>query len=364
MKRYKINPDITKAETLPASFYQSQEVLDILVNNVFDKCWHWLGSSLDLLPLSGYTYPLDLYGEQVVLVKNSEGEIKCLSNVCTHRGNIIVHHPGKEKHLICKYHGRRFDMDGKFRFMPEFKEALNFPRPCDHLHQFQLSHWFSHLFVSLDPSFDLKETLDTLNERVGFLPIDQYKLDLSHGKEYIVNCHWALYCDNYLEGFHIPFVHEDLNEALDYGQYETKLYDHMTLQIGYTDQAEDVFTLPEGHPDFGRNVSAYYYWIFPNVMLNFYPWGLSVNVVKPISLNKTKVSFISYIYDESKLAQGSGALLDKVEREDEFVVEGVHKGLKSKFYESGRFSPKREKGVHHFHWLLAEYLSKEVDSRG
>ena len=90
--------------------------------------------------------------------------------------------------------------------------------------------------------------------------------------------------------------------------------------------------------------------------LNFYPWGLSINIVKPINPNKTKVSFITYVYDESKRHSGAGALLDKIEREDEFVVENVHRGIKSRYYKSGRFSPKMEKGVHHFHRLLAKQL--------
>ena len=88
-------------------------------------------------------------------------------------------------------------------------------------------------------------------------------------------------------------------------------------------------------------------------MLNFYPWGLSINIVKPINIKKTKVQFLSYVYDESKLDLGAGASLDKVEREDEFVVEGVQKGINSKFYKAGRFSPSKEKGVHHFHTLLS-----------
>ena len=73
---------------------------------------------------------------------------------------------------------------------------------------------------------------------------------------------------------------------------------------------------------------------------------------------KQRSPFVTYVYDESKLDSGAGALLDKVEREDEFVVEGVHLGLQSKFYERGRFSPTREKGVHHFHSLLAKYSDK------
>jgi choline monooxygenase len=132
----------------------------------------------------------------------------------------------------------------------------------------------------------------------------------------------------------------------------------MSLQIGYADDGVDCFKFPAGHPDEGKSVAAYYYWIFPNIMFNFYPWGLSINVVKPLTSGRTKVSFISYVYDHEKLHVGAGALLDKVEREDEFVVEGVQKGISSRFYKRGRFSPEREKGVHHFQQLLTQYLKR------
>ncbi|MEQ9021910.1 MAG: SRPBCC family protein, partial [Pseudomonadales bacterium] len=144
--------------------------------------------------------------------------------------------------------------------------------------------------------------------------------------------------------------------ALDYGSYETILHDQFNVQVGYSEGAENTFDLPSGHIHVGKRVAAYYFWVYPNMMFNFYPWGLSVNIVRPLSPNQTKVSFLSYIYDESKLHKGAGALLDKVEREDEFVVEGVHKGLKSRYYPSGRFSPKRETGVHQFHSMLAKSL--------
>jgi choline monooxygenase len=361
MEKYSIHPDISQAETLPASFYRSQEVFDAIKARVFERTWQWIGDAASLVPLTENVHPfvlLDNYlTEPMLLVRNKKDELSCLSNVCTHRGNIVIHHPGKTKHLICMYHGRRFGLDGNFKMMPEFQEAKGFPRACDDLHRFDLCNWQSHLFVAQAPAFDFQEVLNTMNERIGFLPVSEFKLDSSLNKDYLINCHWALYCDNYLEGFHIPFVHSDLNDTLDYGQYTTVLHEHLNLQIGYTDSSEEVFDLPENHPDYGKQVAAYYYWVFPNMMFNFYPWGLSINIVKPYSLNKTKVSFITYIYDESKLHEGAGALLDKVEREDEFVVEGVHKGLQSKFYKAGRFSPSREQGVHHFHSLLARYLN-------
>jgi choline monooxygenase len=362
---YNIDPDIRKGETLPASFYRDPEVFEELKERVFARSWQWIGDE-GVLPPGNTAYPFLLLdgflSEPMLLTKDREGAVRCLSNVCTHRGNIIVRHPGRPKILVCGYHGRSFELDGKFKSMPEFKSAENFPRPSDNLHQFQLAQWGPHLFVALEPRFEASELFRLLDERVGFLPLHQFKRRDGLSKDYLVNCHWALYCDNYLEGFHIPFVHADLNRVVDYGQYTTILYEHLNLQIGYAKEGEEAFDLPAGHPDFGKRVAAYYYWLFPNLMFNFYPWGLSVNLVRPLGLNRTKVSFISYVYDESKLGSGAGALLDKVEREDEFVVEGVQAGLQSRYYQTGRFSPTREVGVHQFHLLLAKYLDDGSDS--
>ena len=198
-----------------------------------------------------------------------------------------------------------------------------------------------------------------MKARVGFLPIDDFVFDASRSKDYRVNAHWALYCDNFLEGFHIPFVHHDLNKALDYGNYATHIYDNCNLQIGYADSDANTFDLPTDHPDYGKNVASYYYWVFPNMMFNFYPWGLSVNIVKPISKELTKLSFLSYVWDETKIEGSAGEFLDRVEKEDEDVVESVHQGIKSHFYKAGRFSPIREQGVHHFHLLLSKFMTRE-----
>jgi choline monooxygenase len=170
----------------------------------------------------------------------------------------------------------------------------------------------------------------------------------------------ALYCDNYFAGFHIPFVHAGLNQALDYGSYATECFAYGSLQIGYGDRGTDCFDLPAGHPDAGRKVAAWYYRVFPNLMLNFYPWGLPVNIVKPLASALTRVSFLTYFHDESRLELGAGARLDKVEREDEDVVEAVQQGIRSRFYPGGRFSPAREQGVHHFHRLLHTFMHRNA----
>ena len=136
-----------------------------------------------------------------------------------------------------------------------------------------------------------------------------------------------------------------------------KLFDFCNLQIGVSESSIGCFELPKRSLDYGKNIAAYYYWLFPNLMLNFYPWGLSINIVFPLSKNQTKIVFRSYVWDESKLHVGAGADLNKVELEDEEIVQRVQKGVSSRFYNHGRFSPSMEQGVHHFHRLISRFMN-------
>lgn len=356
MSKYNVLQNISEAETLPAEFYHSESVFNEMKARFFRHSFQWIGD-INLTPAKGSFYPFNFmpyfYEEPMLLLRNEDEKIICLSNVCTHRGNILMPQAGKSSFLQCGYHGRKFDLNGRMTFMPEFKEAVNFPRPCDHLHEFPVKQWGPFVFTSITGNRGIQKSLDWMDRKIGFLGLNNLRFDLERSKEYLVHAHWALYCDNYLEGFHIPFVHHDLNQILNYGKYETLTEDDTILQIGYSDIEKECFNLPIGHEDYGKNVAAYYFWIFPNMMFNYYPWGLSINMIRPVKLNRTKVSFLSYIWDETKLNQGAGADPDKVEREDEFVVENVFRGLQSEVYRNGRFSPTKEKGVHHFHRLLA-----------
>ena len=180
----------------------------------------------------------------------------------------------------------------------------------------------------------------------------QMKRDKSRDRDWIINTNWALYVDNYLEGFHIPFVHSDLNAVLDYGDYTTELFEGGVLQIGIASEGEPFFEIPESSPDYDKKIAAYYWWLFPGLMLNIYPWGVSVNIVVPEAVDKTRVIYQGYVTDPEMLGQGAGGDLDKVEIEDQFVVEGCLRGIRSSAYDRGRYSPEMERGVHHFHRML------------
>jgi len=358
-KIFHVDEDISVAETLPSCFYTDEKYFEESREKIFSRTWQYVCDK-DVVRVPGQIHPFFLLenflDEPLMFTRDRTDKLHCLSNVCTHRGNILIDGGCIEKNIVCRYHGRRFDIDGKFLSMPEFNEVKNFPSKKDNLTEIPFSSWEKFLFASLNPVSPVQAFIGDMCSKMSWLPLEEFVFDSSRSRDYLVKAHWALYCENYLEGFHIPYVHNSLNAELDYSNYKTELFRYSSLQTGIGRSGEDCFDLPKDSPDYGQNISAYYFWIFPNLMFNFYPWGLSINVVRPLKPNLTKVSFITYVWKESLIDKGAGAGLDKVEREDESIVENVQRGIRSRKYSSGRYSVKRETGTHHFHRLLCEFL--------
>ena len=358
-QRFSVDPDITTARTLDKAFYLDPAVFAQARERVFASAWHWLGR-LDDVAQAGTLAPHDLLpgllDEPVLLSRDAQGTLRCLSNVCTHRANRLVEHACKADHIRCAYHSRRFELNGQMRFMPGFEGARNFPSRSDNLPELALGVWAGHGFSSLGPRLPMGDWINDMQERLSWLPVQQWAADLSRSRSFEFDAHWALYVENYLEGLHIPFVHPALNQTLDMANYRYELGRSSVLQLALARDGEAAFDPPPGSRDHGLRVAAYYWWLFPNLMFNVYPWGLSVNVVHPQGLAKTRVLFRSFVADASKLGEGAGGALDPVELEDEAVVLSVQEGIRSRLYSTGRYSPQHEQGTHHFHRLLAQAL--------
>lgn len=358
---YGMNTDIRAASTIPSRFYAHDDEFEASKERIFAKSWQFITGE-EFVKVPGSVFPFTLLegalNEPLLFTRDDDDKLHCLSNVCTHRGNLVVEGPGVERSLRCRYHGRRFALDGKFLSMPEFENCEGFPCDSDNLPKVQHDKWGPWLFASLDPVCSLHDYLKPMMDRVGWMPLNHARFAPERARDYLVQAHWALYVDNYLEGFHIPYIHAALSETLDYSGYTTEISRYLNLQLGRAKGAEDSFELPKDSQDFGERIAAYYFWVFPNLMFNFYPWGCSVNLVRPLAKDRTKISFLPFVWDPSRLDTGAGGALDRVEREDEAVVEMVQQGVKSRFYDRGRYSPAREQNVHHFHSLIAEFMER------
>ena len=357
---FTIDADIRVARTMPARVYSDPHIFRAQRDVVFARTWHYAAHD-EVVKVAGQVYPFALQpgslDEPLLLTRDAQDRVNAISNVCTHRGTLVVEGPGHEQQLRCRYHGRRFALDGRFHSMPEFEETADFPSAADDLPRVPLGTWERFHMVALSPAMTFDAVVAPMRSRLAHLPFAQLVYDAAGARDYLVSANWALYIDNYLEGFHIPYVHNSLAAVIDYGSYAVELERYGVAQVAIAKSGEASFAAPKSHPDAGKSVAAYYYWLFPTTMFNVYPWGVSVNVVVPLAVDRTRVSFLPFVWDASRREQGAGGGLDRVEREDEAIVESVQRGVRSRLYDRGRYSPARERGVHHFHRLLAEFMT-------
>jgi choline monooxygenase len=359
VKRFQVHPDVERARTLDPDFYLDPAVFDAVRERVFARSWQWLGDLHDLQgcgTIAPRTLLPGVLDEPLLLARDAAGTLRCLSNVCTHRAMPMVAQAGSVAQIRCPYHGRRFDLAGRMLAAPGFDGACEFPSAADHLRAASLAEWHGHAFVALQPAQPFATWMPPVERRLPWPDLTRLRPDPARVRDFEFDAHWALYVENYLEGLHVPFLHAGLSASLDLASYRYELFDHGNLQLALARDGQAAFESPAGSPEQGKRVAAYYWWIFPNLMLNVYPWGLSLNLVLPLAPARTKVLFRSYVADHAPPGPGAGSALDVVELEDEAAVAAVQHGVRSRLYRSGRYSPRHERGVHQFHRLLAASL--------
>ncbi len=358
---FPVDPDIRRASTIDPRVFSDAGVHRALVARTFAGSWQLLRPGMPLGSATPFTLLPGSLDEPLVWTREADGVERVLSNVCTHRAHLVVQdddpRAATRRELVCGYHGRRFGLDGRFRSMPGFRGALDFPCERDDLPTLELERVGPLAFTRLaagEPaglSFDvwsapLVALLDEFRgEALHFAP--------EHTRDYTVAANWALYVENYLEGFHVPFVHGGLDAVLDPATYRTELFPHAVRQVGLARAGAPGPRLRRANePD----VAGDYLWLWPNLMVNVYPWGISVNLVEPTGPEACRVRYLTWVARPELAAGGAGADLDTVEREDEAVVERVQRGVRARLYRGGRFSPEREEGPHWFERLLSREL--------
>ena len=346
---FNVDPDIANATAPPPGLYTRADWYAHIFSRAWRSGWQWLVPVVDESPP---VVPVDMSGEPMVFTRDETGTEHLLSNVCTHRGSLVVDEPCSVRHLRCPYHARTFDLSGRARNSPGFQDT-DFPTDRDHLPSAALAQFGPWRFgrVGAGPSFEA--WTEGMTKRTGWFDWSCLVHRPSGHRVHNIDVNWALYVENYLEGLHIPFVHPTLNDVFAQGTYETELLPFGTLQTGLARDGAQAHHPPEGSPDHGLAVAAYYIWLFPGTMINLYPWGVSMNQVEPVGPTETNVHYRTWVVDDAARDPD----IDSVEAEDQAIVRRVQRGMRSTMYRGGRYSPTEERGTHHFHRMLANLLS-------
>jgi choline monooxygenase len=336
--------DLDHAQALPARYYVGNGMLAMEQRAVFARSWQPLAHQ-DQLAEPGDHVVGQIAGVPVIIVRGKDGLLRAFPNVCRHRAGPLALCNGKGAHsLQCKYHGWTYTLEGQLRSAPEMKDVPDFDVGNIHLPPLRVHEWQGLVFVALSkdvPDFD--EVYGGISEHIA--PIDLAAMRYLRTVNYDVDCNWKVYVDNYVEGYHLPHVHPGLNKLLDYRAYDTVLSPWYSLQSSPLRNSSDAY----------GDGQAFYYFVYPNVMLNIMSGRLQTNRILPLGPDRCRIAF-DYYYGQDAQAQARIAadqdFSDEVQNEDIAICEAVQRGLGSGFYSPGRLCPRRESGVWHFQNLL------------
>ena len=119
--------DRSKARTMPPQFYTSPEILALEKENLFHTEWICLGH-VGEIPDPGDYFTTELVGEQLIVCRDQDGEVRVLSNVCRHRGNLVAEGKGNRRSFVCGYHAWTYDLDGALKTAPLMSKTKNFDK--------------------------------------------------------------------------------------------------------------------------------------------------------------------------------------------------------------------------------------------
>jgi choline monooxygenase len=356
LSRFDPELPLERARTIPAAWYHDPDLYQAERRAVFGDSWQVAGRA-DLVGEPGSFLTCEVAGSPILVVRDAEGTLRAFHNVCRHRGaKVACAEHGQASRLRCRYHGWTYDLAGQLRGVPEFDGVADFRREDNGLPPVAVGVWGPLVWVHLGRAgpVPLEAFLAPLGRWAATFGLD--RLRWVARREYRLACNWKVFVDNYLDGgYHVNTVHPGLAGVLDYARYRTEIDGATSVQISPLVPDET----PLGAVRTGDN--AYYWWVFPNLMINAYEGALDTNLVLPDGPGACRVLFDFYFRcTEAAAAQqyiaDSIAVADQVQAEDAGICEEVQRGLQSAAYDTGRFSVRREAAGYHFHQLLAHRL--------
>jgi choline monooxygenase len=350
---------LEEAFTIPGSWYTDPRIFDLERETVFAKSWQ-LAARADEVQRPGQYVTTEIGGEPILVVRGDDGVLRAFFNVCRHHAAAVMTAPaGQARHLRCPYHGWTYALDGRLKGVTEFAGVCGFDKERNGLVPVRVATWEPFVFVALDNALPpLDVWLGSLPQRIA--PLGLGGLQFAERRIFTIACNWKVFVDNYLDGgYHVPHLHEGLASILSHSAYTIETAERFCLQSSPIDASGG-----EAMTASVRKGQALYYWLYPNLMLNWYEGYLDTNLVVPLGPDRMQVVFDFYFNDVSEAAgernRRSMDVSERIQDEDHAVCESVQRGLRSRAYGAGRLSVRREAGEYLFHQLLARDLRRAV----
>ena len=354
------------ASQLPVSSYFDEALFQRELATIFQGGPRYVGHQLSV-PHPGDYYALPQEGEGRALVRNAQGGVELVSNVCRHRqavmlkgrGSLTTQAPGHAGgNIVCPLHRWTYSQSGQLLGAPHFAQD-----PCLNLNNYQLREWNGLLFE--DNGRDINADLAHMGPRAA-LDFDGYVFDRVEMHE--CNYNWKTFIEVYLEDYHVGPFHPGLGSFVTCDDLRWEFgreYSVQTVGVAnaleqsgspaYKRWQEALLAYRNGEtPEYGAIWLTYY----PHIMVEWYPHVLTVSTLHPISPTKT-MNMVEFYYPEEIVAferefvEAQQAAYMETCIEDDEIGERMDAGRRALMArgdnEVGPYQSPMEDGMQHFH---------------
>ncbi|MEZ5667310.1 MAG: aromatic ring-hydroxylating dioxygenase subunit alpha [Alphaproteobacteria bacterium] len=341
---------LARKVTLPAWCYRDADLYQRERREIFAKCWQ-LFAHEDQLREPGAYVADTVAGFPLFVLRGRDGALRGFHNVCRHRAAPLVDAgQGRCDVLRCRYHGWLYDHDGNLKKTPLFGEDASFDPAEFGLFPIRVESWRGFVMVNID-----RDAAPFAAAHAGFiaecaeLPLEDYRFHsrLTHP----VACNWKTYVENYLEAYHVPYVHPALSKEVDVGTYQVLPRDGYMLHVS-----------PPRSPGQARVNQGFWAFALPNWAFNVYGVGAAIERMKPDGLGGMVIDYLyMFAKDAGDAAVADALAMSRVTTaEDARICEQVQVNLDAGVYETGRVSPRYENGLAEFHAWVAARMGLDV----
>ena len=251
----KLTATLDKSASLSKDRYISEDFMQSEWEGIWTKAWLFAGLESDLLE-PGDFFIYDIGRESIVITRNDENEISAFYNVCQHRGNkIVTLESGSFSKVSCPYHGWTYGLDGTLEHVPDrelFKEGV----PCDKksLKPVKVSVWAGLVFINMDENSSSLETfLGPIVDQLKPYKFEKMNL-VKHQTVSLLETNWKTVRDNFLEQYHVDFIHPQHASFVDCCDAENDLWPFGHTRTMVTSPVVNPrYSTPEEPPEFMKD---------------------------------------------------------------------------------------------------------------
>lgn len=338
-------------ETLPASWYTDEAIFKREREAIFARNWALFGPLSDVAEPGSWRADT-VNGWPVFVARGEDGQLRGFHNVCRHRGaTLLSEQEGRCRLVVCPYHAWSYDLKGALVRTPNFGEETQFDRSRYGLHPIDVATWGGLVFIRITPGGpDLMTWLGSIPKLCADFPAAG---EMEYWGHFSAEgaCNWKAYCDNTVEGYHLPTVHKRLNAAVDRDNTSIKSFDEGRLVVFDVTYVSDGSTL--------RGAKGIWFYRFPGFQGVAGARGFKADRIEPVNVNRMRYTNWSWFREISKAErEDSMAWSRQIAAEDIGICETVQRNMETGVYGTGVLSPLQEGHIARLQQLVREGVGR------